>query len=125
MGRVNDMNVLVCGDRNWDNKEAIMRQLRKIRETYDWVVLIHGGARGADTLAAEAARELEFDAIIECPAKWKSEGRPAGPKRNSRMLIFRPKRVLAFHENIAKSKGTKNMIELAKKNGIKVKLYVE
>ena len=39
--------VLVCGDRNWTNKEKIKETLKK----HPASLIIHGGCRGADRLA--------------------------------------------------------------------------
>ena len=55
------------------------------------------------------------------PADWDRFGRAAGPIRNKQMLDEgKPTLVIAVHEDISKSKGTKNMVEQAEKRGIDV-----
>ena len=50
----------------------------------------------------------------------------AGTDRNTQMLVEgEPSLVVAFHSNIAKSKGTKNMIKQAKDAGIETILVEE
>ena len=115
------MRLLVCGSRYWKPFDPIKRELKRLRPT----VVIHGGAKGADSLAGIAARELGI--MVEVyPAEWEVYGRSAGPIRNRKMLKEgKPDLVLAFHEDIKKSKGTADMMAIAKKAGIKVKLYKE
>ena len=52
---------------------------------------------------------------------WKA----AGPARNREMLKEKPDIVLAFHNDIEKSKGTKDMVMAANKAGIIVCIYPE
>lgn len=112
------MRVLVCGDRNWTDPSPIMLELIKLEgET----TIVHGAARGADTLGGLAAEFLGMN-VEAHPAKWQEYGRAAGPIRNQEMLDSGLDLVLAFHENISSSKGTKDMIRRAKKDGIPIKL---
>jgi hypothetical protein len=75
---------------------------------------------GADTYAREAAKYLGI-AWEEYPADWtKYGGKKAGPIRNKQMLVEgKPNRVIAFHDNIKKSKGTANMLAQARRCGLK------
>jgi len=110
--------VLVCGDRNWSDREAICACLRTLQDRgYD--IVIEGEARGADRIARDVAKELGFD-ILKFPADWSRYGRSAGPIRNRQMLDQRPDLVLAFHEDIAHSKGTADTVREAQKRGIEV-----
>lgn len=55
------------------------------------------------------------------PADWKRYGKAAGPIRNQQMIDEgKPDLVLAFHENINESRGTKDMVARARGIGIKV-----
>jgi hypothetical protein len=111
------MRLLVSGDRNWKRMDIIERELKKFPND---TVVIHGMARGADTIAAFVAERLGMK-VIPFEAKWHIYGRGAGPIRNQKMLDEgKPDMVLAFHENIKESLGTKDMIERAKKARIKV-----
>jgi len=44
-------------------------------------------------------------------------GKAAGPIRNREMFKKRPDLVVGFHENIFQSKGTKDMISVARHDG--------
>ena len=114
------MRVLVCGDRNWRNMAAIERELRKFPPG---TVVIHGAARGADTLGAFLADKLGFE-VIPFDAKWHIYGKGAGPIRNQQMIDEgKPDLVLAFHEDINKSVGTRDMVHRARGHRIKVEIF--
>ncbi len=116
------MRVLCCGDRNWTSYEIIRRELEKLD---DYTTVINGCAKGADSISAYIARQLNYP-VIDFPANWNKYGRAAGPIRNKQMLDEgKPDLVLAFHTDIKNSKGTKNMIEQAKGRRIKVILIKE
>lgn len=83
---------------------------------------MHGGAKGADSLAGLVARQLGFKVEVY-PANWKKYGRAAGPVRNNQMLDTDPDVVLAFHPNLKESKGTAHCVREARKRSIEVKLY--
>ena len=113
------MKILICGSRNWTDHGIIKNFLSQIPQQS---TIIHGDCRGADKIAAEIALSLGMK-VITFPANWKNEGRSAGPKRNMRMLKEgNPDLVVAFHESIETSKGTKDMIEKASKMGVAVKI---
>ena len=112
------MKLLVCGDRNWTDAALIHAELKKRPNVR---LLIHGAAPGADTLAGKAAVECGIR-VKAIPADWKRYGRAAGPIRNAAMLKEIPHLVLAFHDDIKHSKGTKNMIAQAYKAGVPYKL---
>lgn len=116
------MKILVCGDRNWSNKESIQKILEKCKDKC--TLLIHGDARGADRLAGEIGIELRL-IVLAVPAKWDKYKKAAGLIRNQEMLDMKPDLVIAFHSDIENSKGTKHMISIAKKAGIKVLLITK
>src|SRR6267142_4007175 len=119
------MRVLVCGDRYWLNSKVIEDQLRRFTGSKPDAHVIHGCANGADTIGGNIAFRMGFE-VHEFPAQWKVYGLAAGPIRNQRMLDEgRPDLVLAFHNDIANSKGTKDMIKRARKAGIPVEIITE
>jgi hypothetical protein len=89
---------------------------------HDSIIVIHGAARGADTLAGQAAKELGLD-VLEFPADWATYHKSAGPIRNRQMIAQDPDFVWAFHDDIRSSKGTKDMIRVAKSLGKNVTLF--
>ena len=113
------MKVLICGDRNYSNKEKIRNVIRNLMPDE----VITGGASGADTLAEQCCKEDGFKVHVE-KAKWELYHRAAGPIRNRKMLDMKPDLVVAFHSDLSKSKGTKDTVTEAKRRCIKVILYV-
>jgi hypothetical protein len=117
------MRVLVCGDRNWTNKLPIIRELGFLSKKIECV--IEGEALGADSIARDIAEYVGIP-VIKFPANWRKFGKAAGPIRNLQMIQEgKPDLVLAFHPDINTSKGTKNMVHLAKMHNIPVKVFSE
>ena len=110
--------VLVCGDRNWANRTSIANCLKLLPRG---TTIIHGGARGADSIAGEEAKKLGL-AVEIFPAEWDKYGTAAGPIRNIKMLDRNPHLVIAFHPDLAKSRGTAHTVREARKRQIKVHL---
>lgn len=111
------MRVLVCGGRNYDDYGTLATVLSALQVTRGaFHVLIHGNAKGADTLADTYARRHNIP-VLAFEAEWDLYGRSAGPRRNRRMLAEgRPDLVVAFPGK----KGTANMIAQANEAGIEV-----
>ena len=80
-------------------------------------VLVHGDARGLDTLAAGVwtAHALECEAH---PADWARFGRSAGHRRNAEMVALGADLCLAFPLGV--SRGTRGCMALAERAGIRV-----
>lgn len=106
------MKVLICGGRDFSDRDFIFKSLDQLHAEHHFSLLIHGGARGADSLAGEwaIAREIEFKIF---PADWEQYGRSAGMIRNSQMLNQKPDLVVAF----SGGRGTQNMIDISNKAG--------
>src|SRR6266576_655260 len=110
------MRVLVCGSRHLQDYELLKETL----DGYRLTEIIHGKARGADTLAGDYGRSNNIE-VREFPAEWDKYGRGAGPIRNSQMLKEgKPDLVIAFLA--PDSRGTQNMIDQARKAGVEVKM---
>jgi hypothetical protein len=113
------VRVLVCGSRYWTDDAAIRRELEALAPD----VVIEGFATGADRLARKVAVEMGAR-VVSFPADW-SLGRKAGPIRNQRMLDEgEPDLVLAFHEDLERSRGTRDMVERARRAGVPVRVVV-
>ena len=110
------MKVLVCGGRNYRNWSAVTECLQRIHAVTPIDVLIHGCAKGADTLASRWAyfvgvREHGFH------ADWERHGRAAGPIRNQAMLDKgKPDLVVAFPGGA----GTADMVRRATAAGVRI-----
>lgn len=116
------MKILVCGDRDWKDRRLIELTLFELKLPAFQITIVEGGARGADTIARQIAIKHGIF-VIEVKADWATYGKAAGSIRNQKMLDdHHPDYVLAFHDDIANSKGTKDMIERAIVAGIPYRL---
>lgn len=114
MGRT----VLVCGSRNFKQRSFMEFALGK--HLRPGATVIHGDCRGADKMAGEIATQLGLE-VKAFPADWK-RGKRAGPERNQRMIDEgKPEIVIAFP--VGESTGTKDLIERARRAGVKVYQY--
>jgi hypothetical protein len=110
------MRVLVCGGRDYQDREAVDRALDHLHSKRRITLLIDGGQTGADTLAHEWAKRNGVAPQREF-AKWGELGGAAGPIRNKAMLDkWKPEGVVAFPGH----RGTANMIKQARVAGLKV-----
>ena len=112
--------VLVTGGREYDNKRAVNRQLGITRQHFfnegRRMVIVQGGARGADTLARKWCKTLNQPSFT-VPAEWATYGQGAGAVRNQQMLDWIDfECVIAFPGG----NGTADMIERAKRRGLTV-----
>ncbi len=114
------MKILICGSRDFFHEKPIRDLVDSLPK--DTIVIV-GGASGADSLAKKFAEERGLE-VEEYEADWKQYGRSAGPIRNGEMLKSgHPEVVYAFYMDKQTSKGTSNMVGLAKKAGVKVYEY--
>ena len=123
MGRRTEVRVLICGDRNWTDTEAIEQVLDELEEFYTVACVIDGAARGADTLGHEAAERRDLT-TVRFPANCEKFGPAAGALRNQQMLdAGRPDMVIAFHDDFEHSRGTRDMVRRAVKARIRTGIY--
>ena len=113
--------VIIAGGRKYDDYNTLRTECdkilsRKFADPECEVVVVSGGATGADALGEQYASERGL--IIERhPADWKKNGRAAGPIRNAEMADISDA-LIAFWDG--QSRGTKSMIDLAKRKGLQV-----
>jgi len=119
------VTVLVTGSRDWAEPKRIIRDLTMLYEAADGdMVVMEGGARGADRIAREWAMGMDEVTSITIPANWDRDGRAAGPIRNKLMLELVLKAasdstvVLAYP--LPGGKGTKHMMKIAEEAGLLV-----
>ena len=113
--------VIVCGGRDYTNRKAVRDTLEKVKRKHGPFVVIHGCARGADTLAGQEAAKMELG-IMEFPAEWNKYGKRAGYVRNKQMLYQgKANAVVAFDGG----RGTAMMVKLAKDANVPVWIITE
>jgi hypothetical protein len=82
--------------------------------------VVSGAARGVDRLGEQWAASVGIP-VKSCPADWKRQGRGAGLVRNREMADYADALIAIWD---GKSRGTRNMIELAEARGLKVFVHV-
>jgi hypothetical protein len=109
------MKVVCCGSRFWKNKDLCEKYIRCLPSH---AIVITGGCKGGDKLSDQVATDMKLKTKLVLP-DW-SKGRCAGPIRNSKMIAEKPDLVLAFAEDVNKTKGTRDTVSKAMKKKIKV-----
>jgi hypothetical protein len=110
------VRLLVCGGRAFVDRDAAFIAIDRVRAERGIALVIHGAARGADTLGGEWG-EARGVPVLVFPADWEGLGRAAGPIRNQRMLDEgRPDLVLA----LPGGRGTADMVLRATLAGVEV-----
>lgn len=106
-----EFKVVIAGGRDFNNffrlcgiTDRLLKEQIKINQ----IVIISGGARGADTLGKYYARLRNFD-LIKMKANWDKYGKSAGFIRNKEVLALADG-VVCFWDG--KSRGTKHMIDI-------------
>ena len=113
------MKILITGSRFILDKDIIFKELDDIYRKYGIESIIHGGARGVDTIAGEWAKKN--DILVQIfKANWNEYGNAAGPIRNIQMLDEKPDLVVAFPKGI--SRGTRHCIKHARKRNIHIEV---
>lgn len=117
------MRVLVCGGRDWTDRECIRAILDgMVTGQLDPLLVIEGGAKGADSIAGEWAHDWHPTHADRrsFPADWATHGKGAGPIRNQKMLNEgKPDVVWAFVTRpLAESRGTADMVRRAVAAGV-------
>ena len=108
------LKIVIAGCRYYNNyneaKEYIDFCIREIKKN-NTIVILSGGCRGADAIGERYAIENGYE-IRKFVANWDKYGKAAGPIRNEQMAI-EADYIICFWDY--KSRGTKSMIENAKK----------
>ncbi len=117
--------IVIAGCRDYTDYESAKSYIdfciSRIKNEHT-LIFVSGTCKGADQLGERYAIENGYK-IEYYPAEWHKYGRSAGPKRNLQMAQISDY-VICFWDG--KSKGTKSMIECAKKfeKNIKIKMIL-
>lgn len=110
------MTIIVCGGRDYADRRHVDIVLDEIHLRRGVTKLVHGGARGADTLA-EGWAFMRGVPVRRFLPEWTRYGRAAGPRRNAEMLTEeKPSLVVAFPGG----SGTADMVRQARAAGVEV-----
>ena len=105
-----------CGSRGCRDADAIERVLVTLPPG---ATIVHGGARGADTLAGSLAARHGFTVEV-WPADWSRHGRAAGPIRNEAM-VRTCDGLFAFWDGT--SRGTAHAVRTGRALGLEVQVF--
>ena len=123
---------IVCGSRTFQNIGMLTSEMSRLVWEHcpaEQIVIIHGAAEGADRWAGMLAKRRGAN-VIAMPYV-KSLGKSGGPVRNEAMLsvltalkqVGYETNVIAFGDKpLENSRGTANMVGLARTAGISVKV---
>lgn len=114
------IKVIIAGTRDFNDyaflKKNVDYFLQGINPNNEEIEIVSGNARGADKLGERYAKEHNLPVKL-FPANWDKYGKRAGYLRNQEMANYADV-LIAFWDE--KSKGTKHMIDIAKKQGLTV-----
>lgn len=124
------MRIIIAGSRDFNDYDKLKTETLRIitglkEEGFNTkrenVEIVSGTARGADQLGERFAKEFNLG-LARFHADWDSFGKRAGYLRNAEMSKYAKQDkeigvLIAFWNG---SKGTKHMLDLATKDGLKV-----
>ena len=120
----NNMKLIVAGSRTFNDyamlESCILDFVQERCYSLNDVVIVSGGAKGADQLGIRFAGRHDLPVSV-FPALWGQYGKGAGMIRNKTMAD-NANHLIAFWDGV--SAGTANMIEVAKKDGIVCKVVM-
>lgn len=111
------MKTIIAGSRDITDPRHVWDAVREAQtEGLEVTEVVTGGARGVDTIAHNGATKGGIDTTV-MHANWEGHGKAAGPIRNRRMAEYADALIAVWD---GKSRGTKNMIDEARKRGLAV-----
>jgi hypothetical protein len=119
--------ILIAGSRHYDNYnefcEIMNYNLSRVKDFYN-ILIIHGGAFGADNLANRYANENSYELKV-FSADWDLYGKSAGYRRNVQMHNFinefDKRACMCFWDG--QSKGTQHNFKLSNNNKTQLRVY--
>lgn len=110
------MKIIVAGSRDIENYQVVKEAIEM--SGFEVSEIVSGTARGIDQTGERWARNNNVP-IKRFPADWKA-GKSAGIMRNLQMAEYADALVAVWD---GYSRGTKHMIECARRKGLKVFVY--
>ncbi|RXP46194.1 DUF2493 domain-containing protein [Lutibacter sp. HS1-25] len=113
------MKIIIAGSRTFTDYKKLFEVCDLFLQDQTVIEIVSGAYnKGADKLGEKYAAKKGFQ-LTKFPADWKRYKRAAGPKRNQQMANYADA-LIAFWDG--KSRGTKNMLNLAKQAQLKIKV---
>jgi hypothetical protein len=124
------MRLLITGSRDYQDAPRLRSVLDGLLAEHGELLVVHGAARGADTIAATwvreqkaAGRPVDHEPHPVTGLEWGRYGKRAGHLRNARMVAAGADLLVAFYQESALNKGTKDCCDQAHAAGIEVRPY--
>jgi len=116
---LNIQRIIIAGGRNYTDYAHMEKVLDEHLDLTPQTVIVSGKAKGADKLGEEYAekRSLKVQAF---PAHWDFFGKAAGHIRNQNMSWFST-HAMVFWDKV--SRGSKNMIDTAYRDKLKLQVF--
>lgn len=122
-----ELRIIIAGSREFNDYKLLKTSIKDILkntslEDIGKIKIISGTARGADQLGERFAKQFKLE-VVKFPANWDKYGKRGGYIRNEEMAKYAIQdgdygMLVAFWDG--ESRGTKHMIDLAKKHGLEV-----
>lgn len=109
------IRLIIAGPRDYYDRENVFCHIHMFQGKFGIDEIVSGGASGVDTLAEEYANLYQIPFKL-FPADWEKYGKAAGPIRNQQMAEYM---AMFYWHLICRTKGTKNMIETARRNHLR------
>ena len=113
--------IIVTGSRSFSDKTLLDRALDSAQYYFEDMVVVHGGASGADALAEQWCQAHGVPSEPH-PADWDTYGKSAGPIRKRQMAALGAVFGVAFLDD-SECRGTKNCIREMEAVGIPVHTF--
>lgn len=116
-----EFKVIVAGTRSFDDYDLLCRKLDGMlvnKKHTHRIVILSGGAKGADALGERYARERGYGLQVY-PADWDAHGKAAGPMRNEAMVKCANAAVF-FWDCV--SNGTRDCLKKARERKIPIRV---
>ena len=119
--------VIIAGGRDFNDYDLLVEKVdyylsTAIEQGYK-IIVVSGTAKGADKLGEKYASEKGYE-IAYFPADWASNGKRAGYLRNQEMSKYAKEQgkgaLICFWDG--KSRGSKHMIDIAKKDQLHMRV---
>ena len=122
-----ELRIIIAGSREFNDYKLLKTSMRDILknaslEGVSKIKIISGTARGADQLGERFAKQFKLE-VVRFPADWDKYGKRGGYIRNEEMAKYAVQDgnygiLVAFWDG--ESRGTKHMIDLARKHELEV-----
>ena len=111
--------IIIAGSRTCpEQNDELFIKVHNIIHNLSDIEIVSGTAKGADRFGECFANRLKIP-LKRFPADWDTHGKSAGYVRNKQMAEYATHLIAIWD---GKSKGTKNMIDLAKEYNLKTRV---